>query len=71
MTIRGYQTIGHHKAGAGDANPQRRRQSGKTHPVDPKNVANGVAVAFQNHGRHGLFLLQLLHLQGKLLDLLL
>ena len=71
VAVSGQQAVGNHKAGARDTNPENRVAAGKADLVDPENVADGVAIPVQDHGWHGLFLLQLLDLAGQLLHLLL
>jgi hypothetical protein len=44
---------------------------GKADVVHAIDIANGVSVASQDHGRHGLFLLELLDLRRELPYLLL
>ena len=70
MAIGGQKAVGNHETGARNPHPQGRLLIGKADVVDPENVTNGVAVAVQDHGRHGLFLLQPLHLARELVHLL-
>ena len=70
MAIGGQKAVGNHETGARNPHPQGRLLIGKADVVDPENVTNGVAVAVQDHGRHGLFLLQPLHHARELVHLL-
>src|SRR5277367_5996211 len=69
MTIRREQSVGDHEAGAGNAGAELRLPAGKSHVVDAEDVANGIAVAVQDEGGHGLLLLELLHFVSELLNL--
>ena len=70
MTIGGKQSIRDNKSGARDAGAQCGAMLGKSDLVNAEYVTNRIAIPVQDHGRHGLFLLQLVYLQGKLLYLL-
>ena len=70
MTIGGKQSIRHNKSGARNAGAQCGALLGKSDLVNAEDITNRIAVPVQDHGRHGLFLLQLVYLQGKLLYLL-
>ena len=45
--------------------------AGKPDLINPKYVADGIAIPVQYHSGHGLLLLELLHFNRKLLYLLL
>jgi hypothetical protein len=61
MAIGREQSIGNHKTSSGNACPQLRRMAFETHLIHAENITDGVAVAIQDQGRHGLLLLQLLN----------
>src|SRR6266705_6659613 len=69
MTIGGHKAIRHKKSSAGNAGAESGPLPRETDLIDAIDVANGIAIAVQDHGRHGLFLFELVHLTRKLLYL--
>ena len=63
------QSVGDHETAARDAGAQKRSLPREADAVDAKDVADRIAVAIEDHGRHGLLLLQLLDLVRQLLYL--
>ncbi len=65
------QPASYHKPGSRHPRSQPRRLVRKAHLVHAEHIANRVAVAVQDHYRHGLFLLKRFELLVELSDLVL
>src|SRR5204862_3350595 len=62
--------ICYNKSRARNAGTQGGSLLGKSDLVNAEDVTDGIAIPVQDHGRHGLLLLQLVYLLGELLHLL-
>jgi hypothetical protein len=71
VTVGGYQAVAHQKSCARNPRANHRTLVRETHLVDAINVADGVAIAVQHDGGHGLVLLELLDLCPQFVNLLL
>ena len=68
VTVRRDQTIADEKSCAGDARANLRTLVGKSNLVDAVDVTNRISIPVQNDRRHGLLLLELLHLRGQVVN---
>ena len=65
------EAVADEKSCAGNAGANDGTLVRKADLIDAVNVSDGIAVAIQDHGGHGLVLLELLDLRGEFVNLLL
>ena len=71
VTVGGDQAVADKKSCAGNARANDRTLIRESDLIDAVNVADGIAIAVQDDGGHGLVLLELLDLRGQFMNLIL
>src|SRR5207302_3270016 len=68
VTIGGDESVRNDESSTRDARALDRLLMRKTHLINPKNVADRVAIAVEDERRHRLLLLELINLTGQTAD---